>query len=139
MSRYRDIFFMDPKTYDYSIKLSNYISDIGLTPSKGNMVLNKTPLSQYLKRNFSWVLDLTGVEVYSPVRRSKKTIQLSIVVSPTHYSEISTNFHLENLVKNKLSEKIQRLLIAMYPEIDSDDHILFLFFPEQSNTLFQEL
>ena len=108
-------------------------------PITNRNVFNKEPIKYFLKKYFTWVLDVTGIEIPSQIANTNQTIQISIVVSPTHYSEISTNYHVENLVKNKLSEKIKRHLVAMYSEVEANCHIRFLFFPEKSKTLLEEL
>lgn len=108
-------------------------------PITNRNVFNKEPIKHFLKKYFTWVLDVTGIEIPSQIANVNQTIQISIVVSPTHYSEISTNYHVENLVKNKLSEKIKRHLVAMYSEVEANCHIRFLFFPEKSKTLLEEL
>lgn len=123
---------MDPK-------LDNYLTDFIDLDIRGNMILDQTPLLHFLKREFSWIINVTGIEIPTSIRNKHKTVQISIVVSPIHYCEISTNFSIENLVKKKLLEKIQRLLVAMYPEIDSNDNVRFLFFPVKSQTLLGEL
>ena len=106
---------------------------------RSRKVLNEEPIKHFLKKHFTWVLDVTGIELPARIKNLNQSILISIVVSPTHYSEISTNYHVENLVKNKLSEKIKRHLVAMYSEVDSNGHIRFLFFPEKSETLLEEL
>ena len=66
---------MDPK-------LDNYLTDFIDLDIRGNMILDQTPLLHFLKREFSWIINVTGIEIPTSIRNKHKTVQISIVVSP---------------------------------------------------------
>jgi len=110
------------------------------------IILDPKPLSHFLKKEFPFVLDVTsinyegGVRMYNPntfdvVDSKNSVLEIVIVVSPTHYSELTNNV-IERKIKNKMNELLEPLLKCMYSEYYKREPRI-LFFPDKSETILE--
>ena len=98
--------------------------------------LNIEPLKRYVKRWFPFILDITSIQT----KTRRDGITISMVVSPTHFSETFSNNRITIILSDRLNEKLTPLLRTMFPEHMPDGvDASYVFFPEKSETLLELL
>jgi hypothetical protein len=94
--------------------------------------LDKNLLKRFLKRKYSWILDVEKV-VYNTNLRLEVHIEIHIMVSQQHYCELLSD-DISKSVMKRVKKEIDQLLSHLYGENKKN---IIIFFPTQSNTLLE--
>mgnify|MGYP003342558960 CR=1 FL=1 len=81
------------------------------TEQKDPSILDHEPLRHFLKKFYSWILDVTEVRVKSQHREGP--LEIHITVSPTHAIELM-NPSIEKKVRENLNKNLSPLISCMY-------------------------
>lgn len=109
--------------------------------------LNPKPLEVYVKKMFPFIIGVDKIWrhepaiMYDPTTFSqiKKTIfRVSLVLNPTHFSEVHSNLELKNVLIERLKKSLSQLINCMYEGV-MEETIVFEFQPLKTETLLEDM
>ena len=109
--------------------------------------IDPKPLFRYVKRMFPFVVDIPKIkqekevlyyDPYTMSPKSGKLFEVTVTLSPTHFSEVFLNEKVKDTLNNVMKNSLSSLIICMYENIQ-EGTIQFEFVPDKSETLLEDM